>query len=115
MELLLVPVTLTLGGALIFFGVNGLPSSPQLSRSGAAGTVRLPARVASRPGMPARFELLQPKQAATSKNDLLLADLMSEMIAIRAEMAELRGKFEAAIAQSRPAPVRVRRTMKKAS
>lgn len=113
MELLLIPVTLTLGVVLIFFGVHGLPSDLQLSRSGIPGLIHIhpQGQAAGKPVLRSAFPGFQPQQTLR-ENDLLLADLMTEMIAIRAEMAELRDKFEAAIvAPSAPTP-RARRTAK---
>ena len=109
MELLLIPVTLTLGVVLIFFGVHGLPSGLQLSRSAMPGLVQVQSGVAGRPVLGGAFPRLQPQQSLR-ESDLLLADLMTEMIAIRSEMAELREKFEAAITAPAPTTTRARRT-----
>jgi hypothetical protein len=111
MELLLIPLTLVLGSALIFFGVNGLPEGLQLSRSGAPSLIHLRHEPVERRGGGSVLPRLQPRPPVP-ETDLLLADLMTEMIAIRAEMAELRDKFEAAVTAPRPAATRARKVAK---
>ena len=110
MELLFISVSLTLGVVLIFFGIHGLPTGLQLSRSLPAFGP-LPGPMAEPLPLPTRLTRPQPKQTMPQP-DLLLADLMTEMIAIRAEIAELREKVEAVQPAPRKTATRQRRTTK---
>jgi hypothetical protein len=108
-ELFLIPLTLTVGSILIFFGVHGLPTGLQFSRSGVPGRFHIRHDVAA--GFGSVLPRLQPRPPSR-QDDILLADLMTEMIELRVEMAELREKFETAITAARPAATRPRKVSK---
>jgi len=91
MDLFLIPLALTIGGTLIYFGINGLPQTQldriQLRPAGKPFNlgVWLSARtVAPRPETPGQVIGPNPR-------DTELVDLMNEMIAVREELTQIRG------------------------
>src|SRR5262245_40184900 len=114
MELVIVPVTLLVGMALIYFGVNGsaTAAAPQMAF---ASTLTRHAPINRRkpytpppapveePGIPA----LDLSPSSLRQQDVLLVDLMTEMIEMRSEISKIKAQVAAMTPAAAPAPIKV--------
>jgi hypothetical protein len=109
MELLLIPVLLLGGAALFHLGVNGVPSLahlPSFSSPGAGlRSVRvLPQRLRPGGGAPLKApEPIETKEVPLELADILLADLLTEMMQFREELAALKARVEELTSTREPA------------
>ena len=127
MELLLIPVLLVTGAALLHIGINGAPPVPHFAMMRPGMTFSsLRGTTATRTTPAHRVDLLnpdlEPEDAEIEAeelvetlelSDVLLAELLSEMMMFRRELAELREQVAsastAASSMSTPEPARVRK------
>jgi hypothetical protein len=112
MELLLIPILLITGAALLHFGINGGPAVPRFVPIPAGisfSALRRTEPLRPRRTTPAQgIDLLQPedRQGTERENlglaenlelsDVLLAELLQEMMLFRRELAELKEQVAAA-------------------
>jgi hypothetical protein len=127
MELLLIPVLLVTGAALLHIGINGAPPVPHFATMRPGMTFSsLRGATAARTTPAHRVDLLNPDLEpedveieaeelveTLELSDVLLAELLSEMMMFRKELAELRAQVASATAAAEsmraPEPVRVRK------
>jgi hypothetical protein len=113
MDLVVIPLLLVAGAALTFLGINGLPSAaavPERSNPSAdVDAFPLPERrsdkgVAAGLLMKAWLPRLGQERATVTHterpasftdSDVLLSDVLSELLVVRQELADLRSRFEA--------------------
>lgn len=132
MELLLIPVLLVTGAALLHIGINGAPPVPHFAPILQPGMSFSSLRSTATRTSPARgLDLLNPDSMPEGLNpeaveragtlelsDVLLAELLSEMMMFRRELAELREQVVSATAAARsmstpteaPAPAPARKS-----
>lgn len=101
MELLIIPALIGLGGALLYFGANGVPQFASLNRE----PFNLASWVKSRP-------MATSLRGRPTSHDAELVDLMNEMIAVREELSGLRAQMatRAVRPQERPHAVTAKTT-----
>jgi hypothetical protein len=115
MDLFLIPILLLGGAALVHMGINGAPQLQlqALSRFGGVGFFHWRGAARPRPVL----TLAAPKELAPAitESDMLLADVLTEMLDLKSEFAELQGQVATLVeelqnlSQEKPAPARPRR------
>lgn len=108
MELVIVPVTLLVGMALVYWGVNGTPNTtPQMVFASTLSRATSRPRRAYTPPLASPVD--EPKlpdldlsPSSLRQSDVLLADLMTEMLELRAEITKINARL-AALAAEKPA------------
>ena len=137
MELLLIPVLLVTGAALLHIGINGARPVPHFAPSLHPGmSFSMRGATATRTSPAHGIDLLNPQPAAEDSepeditieaselagtlelSDVLLAELLSEMMMFRKELADLRDQVASATAAARsmnPAPAPAPAPARKAS
>jgi len=115
MELLLIPLMLITGAALLHLGVNGAPSIAN-PVAAFASAVSLKSMRLSTPMRPERIPggesayMHTRKDVAFQLSDVLLADLLTEMMQFRQDLDALRRQVDAlAAAPSKPAATSARK------
>ena len=110
MELILIPVLLFTGAALVHMGINGAPSFVQipaslpvdnLARSLRSAILPNPTAIRVRRPVAHLKPISDPKVELT---DVLLADLLTEMIQFREEIDALKQRLDGLEAAKKPAP-----------
>jgi hypothetical protein len=97
MELIIVPVTLVVGMALVYWGIHGAPGqAAQMAFASSPG--HRPPLKARRPYTPPVNEEpelpeLDLSPSSLRQSDVLLADLMTEMIEMRTEISKIKSKL----------------------
>lgn len=111
MELLVIPVLLSVGALLVFLGVG---DTPALETIPGANYFRRPQQ--QRPVMntmraytPPPAHVAPPEEITFTDSDTLLSDVLSEMMELREEMKALRSRIDAIEQKEEPAAPRARR------
>jgi hypothetical protein len=110
MELLVIPVLLSVGALLVFLGVG---DTPALETIPGATYFRRPQQ--QRPAMNTMRaytpppHVVEPEEITFTDSDALLSDVLSEMMELREELKALRTRIEAIEQKEEPASPRVRR------
>lgn len=113
MDLLLIPVLLLGGAALVHMGINGTPQLQlqALSRFGGLGFIHWPGFSKPKPVL----TLAAPRELipTITESDVLLADVLTEMLDLKSEFAQLQGQMATLVEElqqlSQEKPARPRR------
>ena len=113
MELLIIPVLLSLGALLLFLGIGEVPAVQTFPgidyfrRSSGRPSMKTMRSYTPSPSAPVKPSMSEPE---FSESDALLSDVLSEMLQIREELKDLREQVaRLAQDQSKPASAPRRR------